>query len=123
MSALLEYLKLIPKGITNASAILEGIVNKVKINYGHLDQDEKEEIIRRQVICKSCPFMSTNAAENPALAYKSDRMDEHCTLCKCNIDIKTASLQSNCGIEAYNLTEQGKASPLDLKWKAYTKTN
>lgn len=123
MSALLEYLNLLPKGLANAPAVLDGIVNKVKMNFGHLDNDEKEEIIRRQVICKSCPFMSVNAANDPAQNYQSSRVDEHCTLCGCNIDLKTSSLLSNCGIEIYNQSEKGKQVPLELKWKVYQKTN
>lgn len=120
MSALIEYLKLIPKGIENASLILDGIVNRVKLNFGHLPSDEKEEIIRRMVICKSCPFMSANAVNDPSLNYKTDRADEHCSLCQCNIDLKTSSLDSNCGIEVYNKTV-GIAMPLELKWTNYKK--
>lgn len=119
MSVLKEYLQLIPKAFSNADLILEGITNKVKSNFGHLPEDEMNEIARRLVICKTCPFMSENAKTNPAINYQTDRPDEHCSLCKCNIDLKTSSLASNCGIEAYNSTPEGKASPMELKWTKY----
>jgi hypothetical protein len=120
MSVLTDYIKLIPKGLKNPGLILEGIVNNIKLNFGHLENHEKEEIIRRMFICQTCPFMSTNAAADPAQNYKSDRLDEHCTFCGCNLVLKTSSLGSNCGIEAYN-QGTGKDNPLELKWTKYIK--
>lgn len=106
----------------NADKIVEGLVNKVKMNYDFLPKNEQDEIIRRRLICASCPFMSSNAVSNPALNYKTDRTDEHCSLCMCNIDLKTASLSANCGIEVYN--DEHPDTPMGLKWTEYkTKGN
>ena len=122
MSAINEYMKLIPRAFRNAGKIIEGATNIIKDNFNHLPEDEKNEITRRLVICKTCPFMSTNALNDPAMNYKTDRPDEHCSLCGCNIVLKTSSLESNCGIEAYNQTPSGQIQPLDLKWAKYNKT-
>ena len=122
MSAATEYIKLIPRAFRNAAKIVEGASNIVKSNFDYLPENEKNEITRRLVICKTCPFMSTNALNDPAINYKTDRPDEHCSWCGCNLVLKTSSLESNCGIEAYNSTEEGKSLPLELKWTKYNKT-
>ncbi len=46
--------------------------------------------------------------------YKTKRNDNHCSFCGCTIDVRTASLSSNCGIESWNLENPDK--PLPLKW-------
>lgn len=46
--------------------------------------------------------------------YETDRDDKHCIWCGCPITTKTASLDTNCAIEVYNL-ENGTNIP--LKWK------
>lgn len=114
MAAILEYLKLIPKFFQNSEQIIEGIINDVKLKNGTLPENEQEEIIRRRVICASCPFMSENAKNNPSLNYKSDRTDPHCSLCQCNIDYKTACLECNCGIEVHNM--QHRDQMMEIKW-------
>lgn len=119
MSAIMEYLKLIPTVIENKEKIIEGIANNIKSNFGTLPEDEQKEIARRQLICKECPFNSSNAVSNPALNYKSNRFDEHCIHCGCNIQLKTSSLLSNCGIEIYNANHPDKQIP--LRWEAYEK--
>jgi len=113
----IEFLKLVPRGIKNADKILEGIVNNVKLNNGTLPEDEQEEIIRRRLICATCPFTSSNAVTNTALNYKTDRIDEHCIHCGCPIATKTASLEANCGIEIYNANNP--TTPMKLKWESY----
>ena len=117
MSKIGEYLKLIPKAFANPDKIVEGIINSTRLALGILPEDIEDEIVRRRIICASCPFMSDNAKKNPAMNYKSDRDDEHCTFCSCNIEFKTSSLQSNCGIETHNI--QNPDSPLPLKWTRY----
>lgn len=122
MSKLIEFLKLIPVGITNIDLIVEGVINDVKLTHGTLPEEEQTEIMRRRLICAGCPFMSENAKVNPAVNYKSDRKDEHCTHCGCPIKTKTASLKANCGIENHNARNPDTQIP--LKWEAYkTKTN
>lgn len=113
-----EYVKLIPKILKNKTNIVEGIINSVKLEFNSLSKEEQDEIIKRRLICKSCIFMSENAKNSLTLSYKTDRLDEHCSLCKCNIKLKTASLDSNCGIEAHN--EENNEN-LELKWKAFKK--
>jgi hypothetical protein len=115
MSKLTEYLKLIPAGIDNLPAVVEGIRNNVKLENGTLTQDEEDEIIRRRLICSTCPFMSLNAVA--AGTYKTNRTDAHCTMCGCPIKTKTASLASDCGIATYNA--RNLDNQLQLKWEKY----
>lgn len=86
-----------------------------------LTEEEQIEIIKRRLICAACPFMSSNAVSNPSLNYKTKRIDQHCIWCGCPIEVKTASLSANCGIEDYN--EEHPDQPMDLKWKAFIKPN
>lgn len=113
MSKLAEYLALIPKGFKNIDKVLEGIVNQVKLEFGTLPQEEQEIIMGRRAICASCPFMSLNAKKLGF--YTTDREDEHCTQCGCPIGTRTASLESNCGLETYN--EANPETKLPLKWE------
>lgn len=108
---------MIPKALKNADKVLEGIVNKVKMEYGGLMKEQQDEIIRRRLICSECPFTSSNAITNPSLNYKTDRLDEHCTHCGCNIELKTSSLASNCGIEIWNINNPNNQLP--LKWEIF----
>lgn len=82
-------MSLLKEIIKNRSQILEGIINKIQA---------KEEITKianeRKEICKSCPLNSDNAKE--ILKYSSERIDYHCILCGCNIELKTHSLSSEC---------------------------
>lgn len=121
MSAITEYLKLIPKAIQNPTNIIQGVINSVKLSHGDLPEDEQSEIIRRRLICDNCPFLSSNAVSNPALNYKTDRFDEHCILCGCNKDLKTAALDEECGISHYN--DDNPNNPMPLKWEKYKKPN
>jgi hypothetical protein len=112
MSILGEYLRLIPKGMKNFDKVVDGIVNNVKLNNGTLSQDKQEIIAVRRLICHTCPYMSTNAKRLGF--YKSDRIEEHCSMCGCELSLKTASLDSNCGIETHN--EENPNNQLPLKW-------
>ena len=62
----MEYAKLFPKVIKNREAFIQGIYNNVKLNMGKLPEDEQEEIIKRRVICNTCPFNSENAKTSEA---------------------------------------------------------
>ena len=115
MSALLEYLKLLPKGIANADKVIEGIINNVKFKHGDLPEDEQNEIIRRRAICAGCPFMSENA--KAAGNYISQRGDPHCIHCQCDIEWKTSSLASRCGISVWN--HRNPKNQMPLKWDVY----
>lgn len=118
MSAIGEYISLLPKGIKNATKIAEGIVNSVKLKYNALPKEEQEEIIRRRVICKGCPFMSRNAPTSEEYFlltgehYKTDRGEEHCSMCGCPITLRTASLDKNCGMEDHNQDHPNNPRPL-----------
>lgn len=124
MSKTAEYLKMMVRGIQNPKQVLEGIVTATKLSNGNLPEDEQEEIIRRRVICATCPYMSQNATtseEYLALSgkhYITEREEAHCSLCYCPIKSKTASLSSNCGIKSFN---QDHKTDLELKWTAYVK--
>lgn len=115
MSKLSEYLALIPAGLHNISGVVDGLRNQLKLELGTIPQEDEDEIIRRRLICSTCPFMSVNAVR--AKTYSTSRNDEHCTQCGCPILTKTASLQSNCGIENYNM--QNPNNPLPLKWEKF----
>lgn len=119
----IEYIKLLPKGIPNINSILKGIVNDVELRYKLLSEDNKNEIIRRRLICETCPFNSTNAKTSDEYFiltsnhYDSSRKDKHCSFCGCPINIRTASLCSNCGIEEWN--DLNKDKFIELKWETY----
>lgn len=114
MGKLKEYLKLIPKGLANIDKVVEGIVNQTKIELGAIPQEHLEIIAGRRVLCAVCPYSSTMAKKLGI--YNTARTDEHCMHCSCLITLKTASLESNCGIEDYNKLHPEQ--PLKLKWEA-----
>jgi hypothetical protein len=64
-----------------------------------LKEEEQQEIVRRRLICATCPFNSSNAVKD---GYKTNRIDEHCIMCGCTITRKTNSLSSDCGISCCN---------------------
>jgi len=116
-----EYVDLVTKGLFNLDKVVEGIKNEIKNEYNMLSEDDKNIILSRRLVCHSCPFSSTVAQTSEEYfslfqkSYFSSRNDEHCSLCSCNIKLKTASLLSNCGAENYNLTHEDK---IPLKWEA-----
>lgn len=126
MSAIVEYLKLIPKGLPHTPKIVESIVNTVKLTYGSLPEDEKEEIIRRRIICASCPFMSKNATTSKEFKdltgyrYETHRSDDHCSFCGCGIKMRTSGMNNSCGIETWN--KDHPKNKIDLKWGKHTKS-
>lgn len=113
---LIEYLKLIPKGLPNIVEIVRGLINNVELKYDRLPEDIKDEIIRRRVICLSCPYNSINAKTSEEYFslyrehYATEREDEHCIFCGCPIEVRTASLDCNCGAEEADLPP---------KWEKY----
>lgn len=113
MGRIKEYLKLIPKGLLNADKVIDGIRNNIKLENGELGEEIEDQIIARRLICSQCSFMSANQVK--AGIYKTDRQDNHCTLCSCNIELKTSCLICNCGIEEYN--KKNPENQLELKWK------
>lgn len=125
MSKLLDYLKILPKGLANIDKVFEGVVNDVKLKYNMLPEDQQEEIIRRRLICQTCPLNSINAKlseEYKALfkdGYSNDRDDLHCSICSCNIELKTSSLASDCGLAYYN--ENNPENKQELKFTKYNK--
>ena len=125
MNKYLEYIKLLPKGLANIDKVFEGIVNETKLKYKTLSEDQQEEIIRRRVICQACPLNSINALESNeykdlfGVNYKTDREDEHCSICSCNSILKTSSLGSDCGLSYYNETQPDNIQ--ELKFTKYNK--
>ena len=120
-----NLLKILPKIITNAPQIIEGVSNQVKMHYGTLPEDEQEEIVRRRLICSQCPLMSDNV-RNDESAYISlynksyndkDREEPHCTICLCPISRKSAALSSPCGLDEYN--KQFPNNKQELKFNIY----
>ena len=125
MSKLGEIIRLLPKAMANPELILEGWVNNIKLQKGNLPEEEIEEIIRRKAICHSCPFNSINATTSQEYYnitgkhYITDRTDLHCSSCLCNIDYKTSSLSSECGLHSLNEEYPNNQTP--LKWEKYKK--
>lgn len=115
MSALSEYLALIPGGLKNIGNVVEGLRNQIKMEYGNIPQEDSDEIVRRRLICNDCPFMSKNAVKNGT--YFTKRVDEHCTMCGCPLDTRTASLHAPCGIDTYN--QKNPNNQLPLKWDKF----
>ena len=118
MSKILEYIKLVPKGLANPVNILEGWINDY--NFDNLPKEEVEEILKRRAICEQCPFNSLNAKTSKEYFdvfqkhYETERDDLHCSVCACPIKTKTASLDSECGLSA-----DDKTKDLQLKWNKY----
>jgi hypothetical protein len=69
--------------------IIEGAVNSVFI------REEIEKISKeRLATCAACPFNSENKKKDGT--FKTLRPDEYCTLCGCNLQMKTRSLSQIC---------------------------
>lgn len=123
--SLLEYGRMILKGVQKPDEVLMGWINAAKAVNNKLDENELKVIIDRRAICETCPFMSKNAINSKEYLeltgnhYTTNRKSEHCTLCLCPINSKTASLGSNCGIEDWNMENPEKQ--MDLKWKKFKK--
>jgi len=124
MGSLLEYAKLLPKGLANPKGVVLGWINAAKLQNNKLEEDEVEEILKRRLICQECPLMSENAKTSQEYLdifgkhYKSDRKEEHCSICSCPLVSKTASLTENCGIKADKKTKN-----LDYRWTIFIKDN
>lgn len=128
MNVFREYANLLRKGIENADQVFDGAKGKILKQFKLLSNDKKEEIIRRMDICSKCPYNSDNATysdEYKALFgkhYEHVRFDTHCSLCGCNLELKTASLSSACGIRTHN--QANAHNPrliLEEKWIEYEK--
>lgn len=125
---LLTYAKLVPKALKNFPNVVEGVINSVHLEAGSLPENEKEEIIRRRLICAACPFNSQNAVTSKEYrdihngqSFKPEkgRDDLYCSICDCNINWKTASFDEKCGLNYYNdLHPENKQ---ELKWDVYNK--
>lgn len=123
MSKFTEYLKLIPRGLPHSKEILESVVNNVKMKLGNLPEEHQEEIIRRRLICATCPFMSKNALNSveykrlTGINYTTDRNDPHCSFCGCEINMRTGSLSSECGVRQWNTSNPNNT--IALKWTKF----
>lgn len=126
---LLAYAKLVPKALANFPNVVEGIINNVHLEAGSLPEDQKEEIIKRRLICAACPFNSNFARVSPEYrdlhngqSFKIERGREnelYCSICDCNINWKTASLDEKCGLNYYN--DLHPDNKQELKWDVYNK--
>lgn len=120
-----EWAKLAIKGLPNLDAIVRGVVNDVKFQHKSLPEDDQEEIARRRLICHTCPLNSFNARLSKEYLdlygehYKTERTDLHCSICSCNVNLKTAALDQDCGLTEFNKNNPDKVQV--LKWKKYEK--
>jgi len=123
MSKLSEFLALIPKALSNPDKILEGAMNEVKSLYGYLPQDQQDEILRRRLICRACPFYSLNATTSQEYKdfygkhYETNRKSKHCAICSCEENLKTSCLTCKCGISADDKLNE----KYPIRWDAYIK--
>lgn len=98
---------------------------KVAKDFKLLDDDKKNIIADRMDICLNCPYNSRNATGSVEYrelfgdSYRTSRGEFHCAVCGCILEVKTASLSSNCGLESWNANNPERA--LDLKWRAVEK--
>jgi hypothetical protein len=120
MNPFADYIKLLKQGVKNTDKIVEGISMKTLKEFNLLNDEDKHTISDRMDKCIDCPYNSRNAkvsTEYLALynkPYTTGRADFHCSLCGCLIELKTASLSSNCGIETWN--ERNPTKEMELKW-------
>jgi hypothetical protein len=118
MSKFLDYLKLVPQGLKNPLQVIEGFWNDY--NFENLPKDEVEEIVRRRLICETCPFNSINAKTSQEYKdifgqnYDGGRDELHCSICSCGVKKKTAALSDDCGMDSNT-----KTMSLPLKWTKY----
>lgn len=96
MSMFGEYLVAVRKGLENLPNVIEGNKNFYLDAFGVLPEDQKQEADRRYAICKTCPFNSINA--KGIGFYPTNRIDEHCSVCKCPIEKKVMSFNEQCGL-------------------------
>ena len=89
-----EYFFLIKENISNIKLIMTGFYKS--LIFFLLKREDQEAIKKRRLVCKSCFGNSLNAPY-----YKSYRVDNHCTICTCNISAKTANLKENCLIKLW----------------------
>lgn len=121
-----EYLRLVTLGLKNPKLVISGWLNYIKENVGNLPEEDVKIILDRRIICSTCPFNSLNAKDSPEYKqlfgehYTTNRSDEHCSVCTCPLAAKTASLDSNCGLEDYN--EEHPDNLQILKWTSKNKT-
>ena len=97
--------------ITKRRALLvkNGIVGifQAVVNWTWLKLTGNEKVLlkikERQGKCGGCMFNSQNADW-----YSGWRKDAHCTICKCNINLKSYHLKGHCAIKDLNeiLTSQ-----------------
>lgn len=96
MGVFKEYLQMAKNGVKNISNVAEGNFNMLIDSIGLLPEDQQAEADRRYAICKHCPFMSLNAK---AIGfYKTERVDQHCSVCKCPIEAKVMAFNDSCGL-------------------------
>lgn len=119
-----DLLALSKEAFKNRKKIAEGIKNDIRSKFGDLSSQEIEVIAERQSICQTCPFNSEQAKDSDEYfaLYKehytdgAGRPDLHCAICSFNIDWKTKSFSSDCGLSFWNANHPDEQLP--LKWEA-----
>lgn len=101
--AVKDYLTMLKKGVSNFDKILEAGGNILLDQFNLLSEEKKKIAQERYEACMTCPFMSKHAVEFGI--YTTSRIDNHCSICKCIIDGKVMSFESDCAIKEYNLEQ------------------
>jgi len=125
MNRLKTYIDLVKRGLPNIDKIMEGWVNDIKLDNNLLSQEEVDEILRRRLICHSCPLFSLNARNDDTEykklfkeAFEFDELrGEYCGSCGCPSSKRTSSLSSECGLSYYNEINPENKQP--LKWEKF----
>lgn len=117
---LTDYLKLIPKGLSNPDKLIEGWYTELKSEAGFLPEEDTKKIIERRLICESCPYNSENAKTSEEYKelfgknYESTLDFKHCAICSCPLRGKTSCLSCHCGLDTYNAKNPNNFQ--NLKW-------
>lgn len=73
--------------------ILEGAWNSIFI------KDSIEKVHKERLeICNTCEY---NSEAMKAKGFKTIRIDYHCTLCGCNLDMKTRCMSCECPVKKW----------------------
>lgn len=93
---IIEYIYLLFRNSSNFKNIFKGFKNK--FIFWFLLYDLRELALTRRDICINCLSFSVNAKKE---GYRTNRIDNHCTICTCNIEAKTLVKDEKCLINLW----------------------
>jgi hypothetical protein len=79
-------------------------------------QQVEKVATQRLSLCKGCAHNSDNKKRS---GYKSFRPDVHCTICGCNLELKTRCMSCECPIKKWTpVLSESEEKQLDEKLNA-----